>query len=240
MTEAQKIKAIELIGTMPREDIAETLGVSTANLKRSLPGVSLWYKNGKWKNQPDLVKKVMTYYEKHGKPATVKKFPEVNVGAIVERPEYYGIKRTYRQIRWNAKQIEELAQMGGLVSMENQAKYFKRPRANAGSIRSVWTKKFGLGGGQINGMSEWRARMFVTARCPRIKTEFYLNRTKDGHYSRTLCLWVDMEKHLKADCPEFVSDAVKAMAQFQRWLFQTNNPKRKINQIIKKKGGLHG
>ncbi|MGZ3733170.1 MAG: hypothetical protein ACXU9U_05480 [Parachlamydiaceae bacterium] len=233
MTVAQKRKAISLAGKITSKKIAKRLGVSSSNLKRSLPGVSFMSFN-KWKRNPDLVRKVINYYFKHGKPATVKKFPDVNVKVIVDRPEYYGIKRVYRQIRWTDNQIVEAVKMAGLIPFDDQAKFFNRPRAHAGSIRSLWMKRFKLGGGNLNGMCHWNAKNFVTNKARYIKP-IGSSRKGEKVEFRRLILWVDMQKVLKPDAPEFVRDAVKAMADFQRWIWKTNNPKPLIMKMIKER-----
>ena len=184
----------------------------------------------------ELVQKVLAYYEKHGRPKTQKKFPKVNVRSIVERN--YG-EFEPRQIKWTPAQIHMLTKFAGIVSFEDQARYFKRPRANAGSIKSAWMKKFGHGSGNINGMSGWRARLFVTEDCPFIRSSYWDTNHKDkGSYSRSLYLWTDMEKYLRPDCPEFIKEAIVAMAKFQRWLFGVESVRTEIRKIQKEVAGL--
>lgn len=233
MTEAQKRIAASLAGKIPRKEIAARLGVSVVNLKRSMRGTSFMSFN-KWKQNPDLVKKVINYYFKHGKHATEKKFPDVNVKVIVDRPEYYGIKRVYRQIQWTEKQIIEAVKMAGLIPFDDQAKYFNRPRAHIGSIRSLWMKRFRLGGGNLNGMCHWKAKNFVSIKARYIKP---IGLTREGEKVefRRLILWVDMENVLKPDAPQFVREAVKAMADFQRWIWKSDNPKPLIMKMIKER-----
>jgi hypothetical protein len=179
---------------------------------------------------PSLVNDVNKYYETHTQEETAKHFNlrRKQVDHIVYRYNLHEPK----QIRWTDKQIIELAQFAGLINTNRQAKYFNRPGAHAGSIKSAWSKKFKIMGGSINGMSNWLAREIVTDECPRIKTEFYEGRKKGTYYSRNLCLWVDMEKHLKKGNPRFIKQAVVQMAKFQRWLFKTKTPKNKIMRII--------
>ena len=234
LTKTQVKKAQSMIGQMPAPEIAKHLGTSVSNLKRAFVGKSIWFKNGKYKNQPHLVKQVLAYYEEHGKKATQEMFPSVNVKCIVDRPEYYGGQNNTRQMRWTDDQLLELVKMAGMVSTTDQAKYFNRPGANAGSIKSVWSKRFGCSGGQIHGMSHCQAKYFIKASCPYLLTEFwsqrYLSYASDK--VRKIYLWVDMERHLRADCPKFVKKAIEAMADFQRWLFQSDQPKRAIVKVI--------
>lgn len=231
---AEKIRmAKSLAGKMKRVDIAKKLKVSVANLKRSCRGTNFMTFD-KWKKNPALVRKVFEYYFKHGKPATVKKFPNVNVKVLVDRPEYYGVKRKYRLLRWTEDQLIEATRMAGLISFDAQAKFFNRPRAHIGSIRSLWMKRFKMGGGNLNGMCHWRAKQFVNQKARYLKP---LGLTRKGEQVefRRLILWVDMEKCLKRDCPEFVREAVESMADFQRWIWKSKNPKPLILKMIKER-----
>lgn len=233
MSDEQIEEARSMIGTMPRSEIAQELGVSESNLKRGLRGTSIWFHNGKYKNRPELVKQVMDYYYKHGKPATVKQFPSVNVKCIIERPEYYGIKKKFRQRRWTDQELIELTKMAGIISETGQAKYFKRPGANEGSIKSVWMKRFHLGSGFIHGMSEYMAKHLVNKKTPYVQTAFWQSRRDGVTFGRKLYLWVDMENNLQPEIPEFIRDAIVQMAKFQRWLFDSENPKSQILKLIK-------
>lgn len=242
MTEAQKKKAISMIGKYPITEIAKKLGVSVCNIKRSNPGISFWFHNGKHINNAERTKKIIEYYFKHGKPATVKKFPNIKVKSLVDRPEYYGIKRIRRQRQWTDKQKIELIKMAGLVSYKNQARYFKRPLANAGSIKSAFSKRvITVSGGQINGMINNHARHLVNNKCPRIKRilEQRPNTKKRNH--QYVCLWVDMERYLKVECPVFAKEAISTLAEFQRKLFQAKDNKdckKKILKMINERSNL--
>lgn len=235
MTDAQIKKAIKMAGKVPRKEIAEKLGVSLANLKRSCSGVSFattWIH----KMNPERTREVILYYFKHGKTATEKKFPDVNVKAIVDRPEYYGIKRKYRQTRWSDSQLIEAVKMSGLVSLPSQAKYFNRPRANAGSIKSLWVKRYGLAWSSINGMPHNKARRLVRWNIGRKYIKVY-GTSRDGKpvLFRRVMLWVDMEECLREDMPSFIKEGVKAMADFQRWLWKSKDPAPLIKKMIKER-----
>jgi len=229
MTEAQKARAIRMIGKISREEIAQKLGVSTSNLKRSMPGQSFWFHNGKWKNRPDIVEKVLRYYWLHGMPKTVKKFKGISVKSIVDRPEYYGHKRVYRQLRWTDAQKVELVRMSGLVSHGSQAAHFKRPKAAGGSIKSAWVKVFGRAPGQINGMSYDNAKHISKPGTPYLRPQGWIR----GRESKCwLVLWIDLEKNLKDGVPEYIREAVQAMADFQRWIWGVKNPRSKIIKMM--------
>jgi hypothetical protein len=230
LTKEQRQEAEKLIGKMDRKEIAEHLGVSLANLKRAFRGRRLAFHN-KYARQPDLVKAVCKYYEKHGKIKTQKKFPQVCVRSVVERYPYF----KPRQTRWSDSQIVEAAKMSGLISMNAQAKWFNRPNAFEGSIKSLWTKRFGFGGGSIHGLSYCVGKELVTRRCKPIDTFFWQTVRNEHKFGRKLYLWVDIEKHLKSGFPDCIDEAVTTMADFQRWIFQTDNPRRKILQLMKER-----
>ena len=127
MTEDQIEIAKSLAGTLDRRDIAEKLGVSLSNLKRSCRDIKFNYHN-KYKANPGKVKELCEFYEKNGRVKTQEKYPDWSVRSVVERYKLF----TPRQRRWENSEIIEAIKMGGLVSFENQAKYFNRPNDNAG------------------------------------------------------------------------------------------------------------
>jgi AcrR family transcriptional regulator len=216
---------------MPVNEMAERLNTSVTNIKRAFRGKRLWFHNGKYKNRPELVESVLAYYAKHGKNETIKRFPDVKVKCIVDRPEYYGHSKPKRQIRWTDKQILEAARMAGLVSLKGQARYFNRPNADVGSIQSLWTKRFQMGSSNVNGMVHWYAKELVNHRARYIQP-LGLSRADKLVKFRRVILWVDMEKCLKANVPSFIREAVKTMADFQRWLHGSDNPRAKILRMI--------
>lgn len=235
LTPQQVETAKKLIGEIPREEIAYELGISLSALNRAFKGIRLGYFN-KYVANPKLVQKVCAFYEKNGKRKTQEKFPDINVRSIVERYKNYAA----RQTRWTDDQLIKLARMAGVLPFDYQAKIFLRPRANAGSIRSVWTKNFHAGPGHINGFYNHQAKHFVDSNCPFISVPFGVNRG----YKRKLFLWVDMENNLRNDCPDFVKNAIRGMANFQRWLFKSNFVRLEILKMVftyqksLKKGGI--
>lgn len=231
LDESQKAWALSQVGKIPREKIAEQLGTSISNLKRSLRGHSLWFKNGKYVNNPSLVRSVCSYYAKHGMLKTKEQFPDISVKSIVDRPEYYGLKKHKRQIRWTGEQITEAAKMAGLISPKAQAKYFNRPNAFSGSIKSLWMKRFKIGGGSVNGMTHWMAKELVNKNARYLRPVGESRKGEPTEFRR-LILWVDMEKNLKKNVPPFICNAIHTMADFQRWLWKSKNPKPLILKMI--------
>jgi hypothetical protein len=237
LTPEQRAYAIRHAGDMSVPQIAKHLGTSTSNVKRSCRGVRFYAQNGKYKHRPELVRRVLSFYFQHGMPATVEAFPNVNVKCIVDRPEYYGIARKYRQTRWTSEQLVALAQMAGLVSQDAQARFFSRPGANAGSIQSAWMKRFRQGGANINGASWWMARKLVGERCQPIQTGYWKQRpgSKRGEFSRQIVLWTDLVKHLDPDQPDWIREAIEALANFQRWLHGVEHVRPKVIRLIRER-----
>lgn len=232
MTKEQIKRARALIGIKNRHEIAEEIGVSLSNLKRAFRGVRFPRLS---EYSSDVIEKVCSYYEKHGKNKTQEKFKNVNVRAIVER---HNDKFKPRQVRWTDKELIELARMAGLISFAGQAKYFNRPRANDGSIWSVWVKKFHLGSGTLNGLQLNTSKYICTADCPTLKVKLLKRRDPrkiSNIENRYIRLWVDLENHLKPEIAPYLKEAIKAMAKYQRWLFNSKNPKRKILKMIRER-----
>jgi DNA-binding XRE family transcriptional regulator len=231
LSTAQKKEALRLRGKLTKEEIAKRIGASRSSVMRLGRDLKLSFAaTYKYKANPRLVKQVCQYYEKHGKVKTQEKFPQVSVRSIVERYKCF----SPRQTRWTDDQLMELARMAGIVSQRAQAKYFKRPGANEGSIKSAWMKKFKSSGGSINGLSWNIARHFVTKQCKPMRTQFWTPRNKRSSNlkGRQVVLWTEMQKHLKADVPQWIKESVQAMAKFQIWLHGSAQVKRKIIKLI--------
>ncbi len=213
-----------------KKDVAKKANTSWANLGRwaKQNGVSL----NAHKYKENLINDVCKYYSKYSNKKTAEYFnlKSKQVEAIVYRYR----RHSPRQIKWKNNEIIELAKMAGLVSQTAQAKYFNRPHANAGSIKSAWIKKFGFGPSNINGMVHDSAKHFVNIKARYIRP---IGQGRDGtpSESRRLILWVDMAKCLKKDCPDHIHDAVNSLAKFQSWLHGTKRTKQAILKMIKER-----
>ena len=233
---AQKAFALQHRGDMKIDDICRKLNVSRANLKRSCRGMRFFSHNGKYKERPDLVRQVLDFYFENGKSATVEAFPNVNVKCIVDRPEYYGIKRVFRQKRWTPEDFHEAVKMAGLVSFKAQAIFFNRPRANAGSVKALWSKRMSSYPGYLHGLAAWNAKWIISEKCPVLRPKHAAGRDfNPKSETHPLVLYVDAEKYLRTDCPEFVRSAIGTMADFTRWVFDSKNPKRQIIKMIRER-----
>lgn len=215
---------------MLRRDIAKALGVSEVNLKRSCRHVRFCAQNGKYFNNLALVQQVTDFYSEYGWKATEWAFPDIKIKSILHRDKYYGVSRKPRQIRWTDSQLIELARMSGLVSLTAQAKFFNRPGANAGSIKSVWSKKFNLAPGMINGMTYFLAKDLVDSSAQFLHPKGHSRRGESFDF-RWLVLWVDMERSLKPEIPVFIKEAIATLADFQRWLHGKNAKQNILNMI---------
>lgn len=212
-------------GFIPQAQLAEYVGCSRTNLIRwaSANRVSL----NCFSYKPDVIEKVCKFYEKHGKRKTQDHFPKVSVRSIIERHKLY----KPRQIKWTTEQIIEAVKMSGLVSMKAQAKYFNRPGAHVGSIQSLWNKRFGFRGGSINGLVYNHAKHLNTN--ARYLNPFGMTRNNKKVKFRRLVLWIDLEKNLRPGTPDFIVDAIRTMADFQRWLWRCDDPKPLIVKMMK-------
>lgn len=213
-------------GLIPREEVARMANTSLSNLKRWARDskISLsyhWYKD-------DIIKKVCAYYEANGKRKTQEMFPEVIVDSIVERHRIF----KPRQLKWKDFEIIDAVKMSSFVSYQDQAIKFNRPRAHAGSIVALWQKRLNGTPARIHGLPKYKACLFVTKNCPSIKAPLIVNIDGDESCARNIFLWVDMEKHFLEDCPELIKEAIIAMAEFQRWIFQGKDPKKEIQRMI--------
>lgn len=227
MSRKQIAMAKDLAGTMPRDEIAKKLDCSLANLKRSCPGTKFTFFN-RWANNPDFVKELCAYYEKHGRRPTERKYPHAKIRSIVEHYKFF----SPRQVRWKGAELVEAVKMAGLVSHNGQAKYFKRPRANEGSIKSLWYKKFKIDQPQyrMHGLTKNKAIWLCKSTVPFIETGFGPQNCKFAYH---IALWIDVEKHLKPGIPDSFKDGIYAMARFQRKLFGDKNTKSKIIKMMK-------
>ena len=214
-------EAKRLAGTMPRENIAIELGVSLSNLKRSCPDVRFTFFNH-LKNNPNIVKEVCKYYEKHGLKKTSEQYPEIRIRSLVER---YKIYRP-RQIKWKDEELIELAKFAGLIPLKEQAKFFNRPRANEGSIKSAWYKKFKTTPCFMHGLPVHKAKLFLEPGFPSLN----IKRQISGDPTK-IVIFSDAVNFLRKDCPDFVQIAIKAMAEFQNKLFG-NDPRAEIENIL--------
>lgn len=215
LTPAQERKVRRLARTMFIHELAAAVGTSKPNLAR-------WAREHQvdlnaLKYPDELVKEVCEYYAKHGKHKAQQRYPHVRIRSVVER---YAHKP--RQVRWTAPQLIRLAQMAGLVSYERQALHFGRPNAHAGSIKSAWMKIFKSAGGSVNGLSRWVAREYVTPACPFYETNYWVTERGATAQRRAIAFWVDVAAHLRPDVPDHLASAIRAMAEFQKWLHGRN------------------
>ena len=211
LTPEQAAHVERLRGTMFRWQIAEAVGVSETQVgrylrERGLPSNARDY-------PPEVVAAVLATYAAappgRGKQRVQELFPEVHVRSIVER---YRDGRA-RQIRWTPAQLLEAARMAGLVSHGAQARFFGRPNAYGGSIKTLWTKRFLCAPGDLNGMGIHQAWRLARPGCPAV-----LVRRQEAGVPIAKILWVDLVDWLRPEVEPWVREAVAALARFQRWL----------------------
>jgi hypothetical protein len=66
--------------------------------------------------------------------------------------------------------------------------------------------------------------------CPFVDILFF---KQERNHNNKIYLWIDLEKNLKDTIPSFVKEAVRTQAIFQKWIWQDNNPREKILDMIK-------
>lgn len=225
LTDKQISKIPKYLGIISIEETAEKLKTSRSSLRRWARdnGVSFKYTG----YSDEIKREVTSYYEKHGMPATRKRFPKVKVRSIIEK--MYG-EFSPRCVKWEENQIIEMVKMSCFIPFSDQAKYFNRPRANAGSISSAWAKKIKAAPLEIQGICKNRAKLFISKKCPFIELPFIRNEESDKEH-RNLHLWIDMEKHLLPDCPGVIKKYIETMAMFQRWLWNTEDIRGEVELI---------
>lgn len=222
MTDEQWTLGRSLIGKMSIDDIAERIGISRAGVIRAFRGIPLAFQN-RYQRDPGLAKRICLYYEKHGIRQTEKTFPGHDIRGITCRYKYH----KPRQLLWTDTEILEAARMAGLVTKDKQLMFFKRPNAYISSITSLWQRRFKCGSLGVNGMYRLIAEVIVLPTCP------YIPRPLGD-----LALWVDIEEHLNPDTPEFIKEGIKTLADYQRWVFNSKDPKSIILKMMNERNGL--
>lgn len=220
LTPAQERTVRRFAGKIYIHELAAKVGVSKPTLVRWARRTKVSLNALKYTDR--VVKEVCEYYVQHGRHKTQKRFPDVNVRSVVER-YLAGLTDERRQVRWTPAQLIRLVKMAGLVSFSRQAERFGRPGAHAGSVKSAWTKRFKVGSANINGLSYWTARGYVTKACPFYETDFWekrvtIDRKRSTTQVRKIALWIDVARHLRDDVPDHLASAIQAMARFQVWL----------------------
>lgn len=213
VTATQAAMIHQFRGTIVRRELAQHVGISQAQLTRYLREHGL--DSNARDYPPEVVATVCATYQALGKRETQALFPDVSVRSIVERHKHYAP----RQIRWTGEQQIELVRMAGLVSQTAQARYFGRPNAYEGSIRSFWAKGMHCAPRDIHGLGAHLAWQVATPGVPAT-----LVRHQQNAGARPVVLWLDLAAHLRQDLDPLVRDAVHALARFQRWLHGTEDP----------------
>ena len=223
VNETQAALIRQLRGTMVRRELARHVGISQAQLHRYLTAEGL--DSNARDYPPDVVTTVCLTYQALGKRETQALFPDVSVRSIVERYKQY----TPRQLRWTGPQQRELVRMAGLVSHTAQARYFNRPNAYEGSIRSFWAKGACCAPRDVNGLGAWTAWQVATPGVPAV-----LVKHQSNGGARPIVLWLDLAAHLRPGVEPLVREAIQALARFQAAMHGTTDPAN-IQQMIRER-----
>lgn len=224
VTEAQGALIRQLRGTMPRRQVAERVGIPHAQLNRYLAEQGLTSNARNY--PPDVVQAVCATYAALGKRRTQELFPDVVVRCIVERHKDYAP----RQIRWTPQQHVEAVRMAGLVSHTAQARYFGRPNAFEGSIRSFWAKGMGCAPRDVHGLGHHLVWRLATPGVPAV-----LVSQQEHPGARCVVLWLDLVHHLRPGVAPEVRQMVEVLARFQRWVYGGITESEPIKRIIRER-----
>jgi len=220
-------KLLRHMGKLNRKQLSE-------RFKISIPTLTRWsryrgYTLAQQRYSKKLIKEVISYYIKHGKIKTQKRYPEVKLRSIIEKHNK-GV--CPRQKRWTDSQIFEAVRMAGIVTLKKQAEYFNRPHAHAGSITSLWNKRFNAKGSYINGLPKAAIRGCVTWDMPYYKVKFGKGVKHSGY---CMAFWKDIEKHLKPSVSDVIRRGVSAMARFSEYLHGKENTVKNIIELIEER-----
>ena len=208
VTEAQGALIRQLRGTMTRARIAERVGITHAQLNRYLAEQGLTSNARDY--PPEVVTAVCTTYAALGKRRTQDLFPDVVVRSLIERHKDY----PPRQVRWTGEQQIEAVRMAGLVSHTAQARYFGRPNAFEGSIRSFWQKGMACAPRDVHGLGHHLVWQIARPGVPAV-----LVSQQEQPGARVVVLWLDLVGHLRPGAAPEVRQMVEVLARFQGWLY---------------------
>jgi len=212
-------------------ELAEKLGISKPTLLRYVrlnPDSPVKNLNSH-RYKDDVIKKVCTYYYKHGMVKTKAKFEKpgskIKVRSVIER--YAKALVEPRQVRWTDKEIVLAHKMTPILTDKSLAKYFDRPNAKEGSIVSFKIKKMNIRGRIILGLARWQIKGLVSDQLQ------YIVKNVSGQNPQYTALWIDIEQHLLPTVDENLKIAIKAMAKFQRMMYGSD-VRKYIRQTINK------
>lgn len=208
VTAAQGVQIVALRDQLPRWQIAERVGITLAQLNRYLREQNLTSNARNY--PPDVVQTVCATYAALGERKTQDLFPDVVVRSIVERHKDYAP----RQVRWTGEQALEAVRMAGLVSHTAQARYFGRPNAFEGSIKSFWAKQMACAPKDVHGLGYTVAWQLATAGTPAT-----LVTQAAQSCPHAVVLWLDLVGHLRPTVATEVRQMVEVLARFQAWVF---------------------
>lgn len=173
-----------------------------------------------------LIKAIVSHYLKHGVKKTCEKYSKISPGAVrglIERntPRAYKPNRAHK---WTEEEKIQLVKFAGLISIENQLKFFKLENRTPNTIQARREYKTE----HLHGLPYHLAVKILNKGFPFIRTQMAVNPEKG--YIR-LVLWCDAVFYLRADCPNVVKDIVLACAKFQFKLFG-GNPRQEILKML--------
>lgn len=204
LSNLQKEILKEGIGKLSRTEIAQRLDVSLSYLNRYMTKHKI-YSGPRRRYDKETIDQVVSFYLKHTRSETEKRFPDLNVRAIIET--YLGNKGSHKN--WTLNEILFTAKVGGLLTYERQGEIINR---TYNSIKTRWLKDIGMSPKNLNGIPLKDVRDLIKKGC----RYFYIKSKERFGRDPCVVLWCDLEKNLLDDVPPEIKQCVSAMSQFQK------------------------
>lgn len=228
LTPEQKAHVLRLSGTHTIKQISDEVGISISKITRFRKLNNLARRHRRYTQE--TINDVLRYYEQHGRVATQKHFPDVNVPCITDVYEH-----APRVEPWKQEDLFMVVRMAGLAPPSVLAGLIHRRGMHAGTIESVLFRKMGITRvATLHGLGRHCAKWLAYENCPFVVRPLWRRRTttKQKNPLRRTYLWCDLVRHMRADIPDFVREGISAMADFQRWLFKNDNPRPVILKMM--------
>lgn len=228
-------------------EIASEVGVPNFQVLRCTHAEGLsFYGQSKiyYKNRVDEVREVLEYYRTHTRKETEEFFKDkkIKLRSITKKQNNLDIVYEPKMRPITGRELILLLRMGGLLSFARQAEILKRPTAHAGSIAILQKRHFNFPIRKLHGLLFSDAKIIcvhadVRKRMTR-RPIFHRARISNGNQTKQdspVILWQDVCDTLRPWVPEATRTGIDAMIDFQKWLYQTDDPRKVIHFILREK-----
>lgn len=188
----------------------------------------------------EIVSAVLEECEQRGPLATQRLFPNVRVSSIINR---YRRETARKYAVWSAKEIVHASRMAGIIDRNAQAQLLPGQKRTPRAIFSFWTSRC-RSTAYLHGLTRKMGRMVAQKDCPIVPRNggwTVKAKKKDAPLKRMvscwIVLWCDLERHLKPCVPKGIANAIRCMAEYQRWIFAPKDPGVAIRKMIIKHNG---